>query len=534
MIKYFIGFYLEIEMSSNKLTISEETTVAQNDLLESKNSKVAQVNSEASSSSDSASVKPKSKNLLTIIGNIVKRKTLKGSKQLDCGDEISSRSFKCGTLKNLNGSGENCSKSITKDVLDHENALTNQVSNLSLSSEKNQKKSKNACENLENLNTKDNEQLAVDKCNELEENDINSSNEATGKMDVLPPESRKRQQESSTEDDSDSEDSKSEADKVKESDNNFNPNLQESISIPCDGKTMIANVQRNSLFSCIMMIPIDCKGRIIGEKGAKIKEISQSCKARIHVDMEYIYYPWKEFRVNISGNPIQCKMAMSKILELIRQVSFHQQYPLKIYVESSYMAGIIGKKGQFLQQVKHVSGADFVKVFSTWPDKEKNGVLVIKHNSIYNCIKAAGMALNKLRTMQIFQIDNSRAKCKISLPDQKVSSVIGYEGVNVKIAKQYGVFMSVDGKRGSGDQWLTLKTTKLGMSKAILHVLNSSLRNLTKLRIKLVYTDLSQLSEQDDNRSIKYDGAKSFNSEKMLEGNREEVIREIKKIFPPY
>jgi len=179
-------------------------------------------------------------------------------------------------------------------------------------------------------------------------------------------------------------------------------------------------------------------------------------------------------------------------------------------------------------------GRILLKFFSTWPDKEKNGVLVIKHYSIYNCIKAAGMALNKLRTMQIFQIDNSRAKCKISLPDQKVSSVIGYEGVNVKIAKQYGVFMSVDGKRGSGDQWLTLKTTKLGMSKAILHVLNSSLRNLTKLRIKLVYTDLSLLSEQDDNRSIKSDGAKSFNSEKMLEGNREEVIREIKKIFPPY
>ena len=523
-------------MSSNKLTNSEETTVAQNGLLESKNSKVAQVNSEASSSSDSASVKPKSKNLLSIIGNIVKRKTLKGSKQLDCGDEISSRSFKCGTLKNLNGSGENCSKSMTKGELDHENALTNQVSKLSLSSEKCQKKDKNACESIENFNTKDNEQLEAEKCNETDENDKNSSTETTEKMDVLSSESRKRQQESSTEEESDLEESKlsPEAVKVKDYESNVKTNMQENINIPCDGQTVITNVQRKSLFSCIMMIPIDCKGRIIGEKGAKIKEISQSCKARIHVDMEYIYYPWKEFRVNISGNPLQCKLAMSKILELIRQVSFHQQYPLKVYVESSYMAGIIGKKGQFLQQMKHVSGADFVKVFSTWPDKEKNGVLVIKHYSIYNCIKAAGMALNKLRTMQIFQIDNSRAKCKISLPDQKVSSVIGYEGVNVKIAKQYGVFMSVDGKRGSGDQWLTLKTTKLGMSKAILHVLNSSLRNLTKLRIKLVYTDLSLLSEQDDNRSIKSDGAKSFNSEKMLEGNREEVIREIKKIFPPY
>ena len=72
------------------------------------------------------------------------------------------------------------------------------------------------------------------------------------------------------------------------------------------------------------MIPIDCKGRIIGEKGIKIKEISRNCKARIHVDMEFIYYPWKEFRVNISGNPLQCKMAMRQILELIRQVDFHQ------------------------------------------------------------------------------------------------------------------------------------------------------------------------------------------------------------------
>ena len=394
-------------MSLNKLTISEETTNAQQISLQSgKNSKVVQVSSGISSGSDSVAVKKKSKNFFNAIKNKVK--TLTGSKQLDCGDEISSRLLNVETARNLNGSGENCSKSKTdlfKNV--NENELNNQISNISIASEKTLNNIKSICEDFERLNAKDKEQTADLQSSTEDKKDQQSFTETTEKCDVLAPESRKRQQESSTEDESDSEETKPslKADNIGFSKNLHNTNFNENINIPCD--SAVTNRKQNSLFNCIMMIPIDCKGRIIGEKGIKIKEISRNCKARIHVDMEFIYYPWKEFRVNISGNPLQCKMAMRQILELIRQVDFHQQYPLKIYVDSIYMAGIIGKKGQFVQQIRLVSGADLVKVFSTWPDNEKNGVLVIKHCSIYHCIKAAGMTLNKLRTMQIFQLNNS-------------------------------------------------------------------------------------------------------------------------------
>ena len=55
------------------------------------------------------------------------------------------------------------------------------------------------------------------------------------------------------------------------------------------------------------MIPIHCTDHIVGEKGIKIKEINQTCKVHININTELIYYPRKEFRVHISGNPLQCK-----------------------------------------------------------------------------------------------------------------------------------------------------------------------------------------------------------------------------------
>ena len=55
-----------------------------------------------------------------------------------------------------------------------------------------------------------------------------------------------------------------------------------------------------------MMIYIHCTGHIIGKKGIKIKEISQTYKVHIHISTEFIYYPSKTFREHISGNPLKC------------------------------------------------------------------------------------------------------------------------------------------------------------------------------------------------------------------------------------
>ena len=68
-----------------------------------------------------------------------------------------------------------------------------------------------------------------------------------------------------------------------------------------------------------MLIPIQLKGRIIGKKGRKIKQISKNSKTNIHIDDSFINYPWNEIKVNISGTPFKCSLAMSKILHLIRQ-----------------------------------------------------------------------------------------------------------------------------------------------------------------------------------------------------------------------
>ena len=78
---------------------------------------------------------------------------------------------------------------------------------------------------------------------------------------------------------------------------------------------------------------------------------------------------------------------MGTSLELIRQIKFHQQYPLKIHVDSPYMAGIVGKSRQFLQKIKYASGAHLVRVFPTPHETQRNGIVLIKLFNIYNCVK---------------------------------------------------------------------------------------------------------------------------------------------------
>ena len=55
----------------------------------------------------------------------------------------------------------------------------------------------------------------------------------------------------------------------------------------------------SAVTNCIMMIPTDCTGRIIGKNGKKIKQISRESRAYIHIDTKTVYT--KEFRVQISG-----------------------------------------------------------------------------------------------------------------------------------------------------------------------------------------------------------------------------------------
>ena len=185
------------------------------------------------------------------------------------------------------------------------------------------------------------------------------------------------------------------------------------MNIPCNNASTVTNKQQSYIFNCVMMIPIHSKGRIIGKNGSTIKEISRSCKTSIHINTNVINYPWKEFRVNISGTPIQCIMTIKQILHLVRLT--HRQYPLKIKVDSKHMSHIIGKKGKFLQKIKHVSRASLVKIFSVLPEHEKNGVLVIKDRRIDNCLIAAEIALIKICTIQTFQLNKFQAKRKTFL-----------------------------------------------------------------------------------------------------------------------
>ena len=67
----------------------------------------------------------------------------------------------------------------------------------------------------------------------------------------------------------------------------------------------------------------------------------------------------------------------------------------------------IGKREPFLQQMKHFYEHE----------PQRNGVLDIKHCNIYNCTKAAGMAIIKIQIIQNFLFDKSHTNCKIVFSD---------------------------------------------------------------------------------------------------------------------
>ena len=62
---------------------------------------------------------------------------------------------------------------------------------------------------------------------------------------------------------------------------------------------------------------------------------------------------------------------MEKIIDLICQVKFQRQYRLKMHVDYSYIAGIIGKRGQFVQKIRNISGAYLLIVFQTLHESKK-------------------------------------------------------------------------------------------------------------------------------------------------------------------
>ena len=108
-------------------------------------------------------------------------------------------------------------------------------------------------------------------------------------------------------------------------------------------------------------------------------------------------------------------------MQLIRQVYFHQNYPIQMYLDASYIPGIIGKGGRFLKRIKHSAKTGLVKIVPTWSAKERNGMLVIQNCNIYNAIKRVRMVLGKIRTIQMFQQEKLQAKCNILPSDQKIS-----------------------------------------------------------------------------------------------------------------
>ena len=70
-------------------------------------------------------------------------------------------------------------------------------------------------------------------------------------------------------------------------------------------------------------------------------------------------------------------------MQLTRQVHFHRNYSLQIYLDASYIPGEIGKGGQFLKRIKRTAKTGLVKVLPTWPSKQKNGMFVIHNCNIY-------------------------------------------------------------------------------------------------------------------------------------------------------
>ena len=174
------------------------------------------------------------------------------------------------------------------------------------------------------------------------------------------------------------------------------------------------------IINCIILIPTDCTGRIIGRKGMRIKQISRESRAtKISIDTKTNYV--RQFKVCILGNQLACLIAIRKIIQLVRQVHFHQNYPLQMYLDASYIPGIIGRGGRFLKRIKHTAKTGLVKILPTWPAKERNGMLVIQNCNINNAIKRVRMVLSRIHTIQTFQQEKLQAERNIRPSDQKVS-----------------------------------------------------------------------------------------------------------------
>ena len=246
------------------------------------------------------------------------------------------------------------------------------------------------------------------------------------------------------------------------------------------------------ILKCVMMIPYGFSGQLIGHKGSTIKKLSKESLTHIHLDLKYFYGPCDELKAIISGSPYQCSEAIKKILNLIRKAEYFKQYPLKLFISQEYLGGIIGNQGRFLAETKKVSGVDLIKIFPTWPKTKKHGVLVIKHKEELTCIKAVKMCLNRLHFLQMNNSDQKRTHCQVLLPEDKVSYVIGKGGSNIERSKIYGVYLSVNHANKKGEQWLTMKTAKGGMVRALRYLFNKSLKGLNEVSVKMPYNDSRQ------------------------------------------
>ena len=203
--------------------------------------------------------------------------------------------------------------------------------------------------------------------------------------------------------------------------NPLNTNLYKNTNIPCNSTIKDTKRQKNSLFNLVMLIPVSCTGYIIGKKGQKIKTISKNCQVHININTNLILQPYREFRTTISGKIMNCKKAMKQLLQLIRQVNFFKKYSLKVEVDNFYLPHVVGKKRNFLKNIKIASKANFVKIFSSGPHTKSNGLLVIKHANVNTCIKAASIAISKVWAMKTFQLRKYQTNDKLLLPNQKIN-----------------------------------------------------------------------------------------------------------------
>ena len=246
------------------------------------------------------------------------------------------------------------------------------------------------------------------------------------------------------------------------------------------------------ILQCVMMIPYGFSGQLIGHKGSTIKKLSKESLTHIHLDLKYFYGPCDELKAKITGSPYQCSEAIKKILILIRKAEYFKQYPLKLFISQEYLGGIIGNQGRFLTEIKKVSRVDLIKIFPTWPKTKKHGVLVIKHKEALTCIKAVKMCLNRLQFLQMNNSDQKRTHCQVLLPEDRVSYVIGKRGANIEKSKIYGVYLSVNHANKKGEQWLTMKTSKGGMVRALKYLFNKFLKGVDEVFVKMPYNDSRQ------------------------------------------